>query len=188
MEKQRPKEPTPKQFFDIYIPNSIEGGYAHDLYITIDDLVSRSDTTPIRFKIDTYGGALNDCIQIARIMEQVPNPVITVAGTKCDSGGILLVACGDKGARYAPHNTEFIAHQVQWTIPQQKLSHPQLLKFVTERSRINRDFMDAIAAKSGVTRYEWLRATSEDYKFGSEEARDRWHIIDHIIPPKKHGK
>jgi ATP-dependent Clp protease protease subunit len=65
---------------------------------------------PIELYVSSYGGELDEAFALHDVTRTIKAPVHTVALGKCMSAAPMLVACGQKGERYAAENTTFMLH------------------------------------------------------------------------------
>lgn len=69
--------------------------------------------TPIVMYLNTYGGSVHDMMAIYDVMQFVKAPIYTVGFGKVMSAGVLLLAAGAKGHRYALPHTSIMIHRVR---------------------------------------------------------------------------
>ena len=69
--------------------------------------------TPIVMYLNTYGGSAHDMLAIYDVMQFIKPPIYTVGCGKIMSAGVLLLAAGEKGHRYALPHTSIMIHRVR---------------------------------------------------------------------------
>lgn len=69
--------------------------------------------TPIVMYLNTYGGSAHDMMAIYDVMQFIKAPIYTVGFGKVMSAGVLLLAAGAKGHRYALPHTSIMIHRVR---------------------------------------------------------------------------
>jgi ATP-dependent Clp protease protease subunit len=69
--------------------------------------------TPIAMYINTYGGTAHDMLAIYDVMQFIKPPVYTIGCGKVMSAGVLLLAAGEAGHRYALPHTSIMIHRVR---------------------------------------------------------------------------
>lgn len=69
--------------------------------------------TPIVMYINTYGGTAHDMLAIYDVMQFIKPPVYTIGCGKVMSAGVLLLAAGEPGHRYALPHTSIMIHRVR---------------------------------------------------------------------------
>lgn len=137
---------------------------------------------PIVVYIDSYGGYVDSLAAMLEVLDEVPNPIITVADGKAISCGAILLAHGD--FRFCGQYARVMIHRVSsgsWGDVFQ-------MKSATEEGlRINRKFMELLAKNCGKS-YEQLeqqiRASDGQELWLNPEEALAFGIIDHIGMPK----
>lgn len=71
---------------------------------------------PIIVLLNTNGGSLTDAIAICDLLNNIPNPVITVAIGLCASAGAMIFSCGK--SRYISPHTSYMVHQPMTPMPE----------------------------------------------------------------------
>ena len=144
-------------------------------------LADQSDE-PIDLFVASYGGDIDEAFQLHDVTRTIRVPVRTTALGVCMSAAPFLVACGQKGHRYAAENTQFMMHTASLELDGQ-LGHASL---ELEHTRKRCERMDRLLAKYTKKDYRfWAKFTksSRDHYFGAEEALE-WGIIDQIWSEK----
>ena len=74
-------------------------------------LESEDPDKEIHFYINSPGGSIIDGMAIVDTMNYIKCPVSTICVGMAASMGSVLLACGEKGKRYATPNSEILIHQ-----------------------------------------------------------------------------
>lgn len=128
-----------EQFEEMFGSDGDEGGGSHIIYGSPNEIRTRSlvvtgpvdenmasaicsklinfniedPDAPVCMYINTYGGSAYDMMAIYDIMQWVKCPIYTVGFGKIMSAGVLLLAAGEAGHRYALPNTTVMIHKVR---------------------------------------------------------------------------
>ncbi len=148
-------------------------------------LLADMGSEPIELFIASYGGLLDDAFALHDVTRIIRVPVHTVALGKCQSAAPLLVACGQKGERYATENCEFMVHDA--AIEVEKNLSPAALGSYAEAVKKRVERMDRLLAGYSNKPYRhWARLSSSkaDRYFSAEEALE-WGLIDQIWSEKE---
>lgn len=70
---------------------------------------------PIIVLLNTPGGSLTDAVAICDLLNNIPNPIITVALGLCASAGAMIFNCGK--SRYISQHTSYMIHQPMTILP-----------------------------------------------------------------------
>lgn len=68
---------------------------------------------PIAMYINTYGGTAHDMMAMYDVMQFIKAPVYTIGFGKVMSAGVLMLAAGEPGHRYALPHTSIMVHRVR---------------------------------------------------------------------------
>lgn len=74
-------------------------------------LESEDPDKEISFYINSPGGSITDGMAIVDTMRYIKCPISTICVGMAASMGAVLLACGDKGKRFATPNSEIMIHQ-----------------------------------------------------------------------------
>lgn len=74
-------------------------------------LMEGTSKEKIELFVSSEGGTLEEAFALYDVIQTVTVPISTFAVGKCMSAAPLLVACGDKGHRWAGPNCSFMIHQ-----------------------------------------------------------------------------
>jgi ATP-dependent Clp protease protease subunit len=69
--------------------------------------------TPIVMYLNTYGGTVHDMMAIYDVMQFIKAPIYSVGFGKVMSAGVLLLAAGEAGHRYALPHTSIMIHRIR---------------------------------------------------------------------------
>jgi ATP-dependent Clp protease protease subunit len=118
----------------------------------VNRLASVDPSMPIVVTIDSYGGYVDSFNTMLSIMKSVPNTFITVCQGKAMSAGAALLSLGD--IRFCDSDARIMIHEASGGA----VGHADDIKTdAKEHERINRQIMDLIAARCGMS-YEQLKA------------------------------
>tara|TARA_R110002153_G_scaffold9324_1_gene38594 strand:+ start:2059 stop:2625 length:567 start_codon:yes stop_codon:yes gene_type:complete len=144
-------------------------------------LADQSDE-PIDLYVASYGGDIDEAFQLHDVTRTIRVPVRTTALGVCMSAAPFLVACGQKGHRYASENVQFMLHTASLELEGQ-MAHA---RGELDNARARCERMDRLLAKYTRKDYRfWAKFTksSQDHYFGAEHALE-WGIVDHIWSEK----
>ena len=117
------------------------------------NLAAENPTQPIVVYIDSYGGMVDSLATMIETIDEVPNPVITVAMGKAMSCGAILLSHGD--VRWVGKHSRVMIHEVSsGTIGDVHDMHSDAL----EAKRLNKYFLGLLAKNCGIKGgYDGLR-------------------------------
>jgi ATP-dependent Clp protease protease subunit len=133
--------------------------------------------------IDSYGGYVDSLAVMVDTILAFPGKVATVCVGKAMSCGAILLACGEKGMRYAAPNSRIMVHQVSgcsWdTVAGMENS-------VAETRRLNNQMFRVMAKRCGLPADYFLKLIKErenlDVYMTPEDAKTH-KIVDHVKYP-----
>ena len=137
----------------------------------------------IELFVCSYGGELDEAFALHDVTRTIKVPVHTVALGKCMSAAPLLVACGQKGYRWASEHTQFMLHdcalEPEEGSPVSITAHVEAAKAQMVR------YAELLAKYTDKPKSHWTRMFSQraDRYFSAEEAQD-WGLIDQIWSEK----
>ncbi len=136
-------------------------------------------TKKISIWLNTPGGDAHAFFAIYDMMQMVKAPIETVCLGQSMSAGVLLLASGSKGMRYAMPSSGIMAHQIQiggvgGTGTEVQIEVEEILKM---KQRIN----EILARHTGKTVEQVTRDCEHNKYFTAQEALD-YGIIDKIMP------
>lgn len=138
---------------------------------------------PIEVRIMSYGGDIFDMFGLHDVTRTLKCPVHTMGMGKVMSAAILLLACGERGQRWAGPNTGFMIH-----IPSMSDEDGK-----THEIRSSLDFTDLMWKRwyelmekytnKPISHWKRLCAKNADVYFTADEALE-WGLIDHMWDEK----
>lgn len=121
---------------------------------------------PIVIYIDSYGGSVDALAVMIETMDEVPNPIITVAVGKAMSCGAVLLSHGD--IRFCAPNARVMVHEVSGGVQHGDVH--DMFADAIEVKRLNRWFMSLLAKNCGIKGgYDSIRKIVKD-----QDGRDRY--------------
>lgn len=79
-------------------------------------LMENEDSTkPIELRIMSYGGDVYNMFALHDTTRTLRSPIHTIGLGNVQSAAVLLIACGEKGQRWAGENTTFMVHVPSWS-------------------------------------------------------------------------
>ena len=102
--------PSPLDMLDDIVVNEFSEKASLDFRNKVMKIAKLDPQRPIVVYIDSYGGSVYALGSMIAVMEEVPNPFITVAVGKAMSCGAMLLAAGDM--RFADKNSEMLIHEI----------------------------------------------------------------------------
>lgn len=149
-------------------------------------LLADESKEAIELLVSSYGGSLDESFALHDVTRTIRVPVITCGLGKCQSAAPLLVACGQKGERYATEHTSFMLHDAQMYFAEEDGDYPSN---IIASAQVTVKMMDTYAKlMAKYTKRDkrfWVRIFSGkvDRFFTAEEALD-WGVIDQIWSEK----
>lgn len=112
---------------------------------------------PIVINIDSYGGQVYSLLGMLDIIEQVPNPIVTVCVGKAMSCGAVLLSAGNY--RFCGRNSTVLVHQASGAAfgPVEFLQND-----ADEVKRLNKIVMKMLAKRCGKTLKDFKEYMKED--------------------------
>ena len=143
-------------------------------------LESEDPDKEIHFYINSPGGSIVDGMAIIDTMNYIKCPVSTICVGMAASMGSVLLACGEKGKRYATPNSEILIHQP--LIGGNGLSGQTTdVKIHTDHLVKTRDKMNKLLSeKTGQSIEKIMEDTERDNYMTAEEAL-KYGLIDEIL-------
>jgi ATP-dependent Clp protease protease subunit len=144
---------------------------------------------PIVVYIHSYGGAVDVLASMIETMDEIPNPIITVAHGMAMSCGAVLLSHGDM--RFVGTHSRVMVHEVSGGVGHDDVHN--MLSDATEVKRLNKWFMGLLAKNCNIKGgYEAVRKLIKQQDgrnnwMGAEEAV-AWGIADSVgLPSVKRG-
>lgn len=147
-------------------------------------LLSDVNKEPIELFVSSYGGDLDEAFALHDVTRTIVAPVHTVALGKCQSAAPLLVACGEKGHRYASENVTFMLHDV--AISDLGEAPPIYLESYAKASKAQMATYARLLAtytKKPAKHWASIFAGKSDKFFTAEQAV-AWGLVDHVWSEK----
>ena len=143
-------------------------------------LESEDPDKEIHFYINSPGGSIIDGMAIVDTMNYIKCPVSTICVGMAASMGSVLLACGEKGKRYATPNSEVLIHQP--LIGGHGLSGQTTdIKIHTDHLVKTREKMNKLLSeKTGQPIEKIMADTERDFYMSAEEAL-QYGLIDGIL-------
>lgn len=115
------KTPNGERSYDIYsrllkdriimLTEDVNHVTASSIVAQLLFLESEDPDKEISFYINSPGGSITDGMAIVDTMRYIKCPISTICVGMAASMGAVLLACGDKGRRFATPNSEIMIHQ-----------------------------------------------------------------------------
>ena len=140
---------------------------------------------PVIVYINSYGGAVDALASMVETVEEVPNPIITVAHGVAMSCGAVLLSCGD--VRFCGRHSRVMVHEASGGV--QPGDVHDMHADAVEVKRLNRWFMGLLAKNCGIPGgYEAIRKMIKGQD-GREKYMDateavKFGIVDLVGMPK----
>lgn len=179
-----PHEPLYNEKGSTIIHGAISPEMAHKVLVGLAEWAVKDPEQELSFYIDSQGGDYFASVMVAEAFRQSPNPIRTVALSRCWSGATLLVAAGDKGKRFAWPTADFLVHQLQI---QEKYAGPinGLVQHALRAVELNRRFVRLLAELTGNSVSRVRKDAKKEIYLTALEAVE-YGIIDEIIPRAKY--
>jgi ATP-dependent protease ClpP protease subunit len=116
--------------------------------------------------IDSYGGQVDALSKMIETMDEIPNPIVTVAHGKAMSCAAVLLSHGD--VRFVGKHARVMVHEVSGGV--QNGDVHDMYADATEVKRLNRWFMGLLAKNCGIKGgFDSIRKMVKD-----QDGRDRY--------------
>jgi ATP-dependent Clp protease protease subunit len=157
---------------------------AQDFREALIDAAKGDIMRPIVIYIDSYGGQVDALAKMVETMEELPNPIVTVAVGKAMSCGAVLLSCGN--VRFCGKHARIMIHEMSGG------THGDVHDMnadAEEMKRLNRYFMGILAKNCGIKGgYDALRKIikGQDGRdtYMDAQAALAFGIVDAIGMPK----
>jgi len=145
--------PSPLDMLDDIVVNEFSEKSALEFRNKVMKIAKLDPQRPIVVYIDSYGGSVYALGSMIAVMEEAPNPFITVAVGKAMSCGAMLLAAGDM--RFADKNSEMLIHEISAGA----LGDVNDIKNDSENIiKLNKKWMDFLGEKCGKKDgYEYIK-------------------------------
>ena len=187
------KTPNGERSYDIYsrllkdriimLTEDVNHVTASSIVAQLLFLESEDPDKEISFYINSPGGSITDGMAIVDTMRYIKCPISTICVGMAASMGAVLLACGDKGKRFATPNSEIMIHQplisggLSGQATEIKIHADHILK---TRSRLNK----LLSEQTGQDLETIEKDTERDNYMLAEEAL-KYGLIDGILD-KRH--
>ena len=187
------KTPNGERSYDIYsrllkdriimLTEDVNHVTASSIVAQLLFLESEDPDKEISFYINSPGGSITDGMAIVDTMRYIKCPISTICVGMAASMGAVLLACGDKGKRFATPNSEIMIHQplisggVSGQATEIKIHADHILR---TRSRLNK----LLSEQTGQDLATIEKDTERDNYMLAEEAL-KYGLIDGILD-KRH--
>ena len=187
------KTPNGERSYDIYsrllkdriimLTEDVNHVTASSIVAQLLFLESEDPDKEISFYINSPGGSITDGMAIVDTMRYIKCPISTICVGMAASMGAVLLACGDKGKRFATPNSEIMIHQplisggLSGQATEIKIHADHILR---TRSRLNK----LLSEQTGQDLSTIEKDTERDNYMLAEEAL-KYGLIDGILD-KRH--
>lgn len=187
------KTPNGERTYDIYsrllkdriimLTEDVNHVTASSIVAQLLFLESEDPDKEISFYINSPGGSITDGMAIVDTMRYIKCPISTICVGMAASMGAVLLACGDKGKRFATPNSEIMIHQplisggLSGQATEIKIHADHILR---TRSRLNK----LLSEQTGQDLETIEKDTERDNYMLAEEAL-KYGLIDGILD-KRH--
>ena len=187
------KTPNGERSYDIYsrllkdriimLTEDVNHVTASSIVAQLLFLESEDPDKEISFYINSPGGSITDGMSIVDTMRYIKCPISTICVGMAASMGAVLLACGDKGKRFATPNSEIMIHQplisggLSGQATEIKIHADHILR---TRSRLNK----LLSEQTGQDLETIEKDTERDNYMLAEEAL-KYGLIDGILD-KRH--
>ena len=187
------KTPNGERSYDIYsrllkdriimLTEDVNHVTASSIVAQLLFLESEDPDKEISFYINSPGGSITDGMAIVDTMRYIKCPISTICVGMAASMGAVLLACGDKGKRFATPNSEIMIHQplisggLSGQATEIKIHADHILR---TRSRLNKLLSEQTGQDLGTIEKD----TERDNYMLAEEAL-KYGLIDGILD-KRH--
>lgn len=164
----------------IFLTGPITDVTANSVIAQMLFLASKDSKQDIQLYINTPGGSVTAGLAIYDTMQYVKCPVATICFGLAGSMGAVLLACGEKGKRFALPNSEVLLHQVAGGVTGEaveiEITAKQIIKI---KNKINKILADHTAQP--LEKVE--KDTDRDFYLSAQEAKE-YGLIDQVIEKK----
>ena len=144
-------------------------------------LMADQSDEPIDLYIASYGGNIDEAFALHDVTRTIRCPVHTTAVGMCMSAAPLLLACGQKGQRYASENCEFMLHPASLMVE----GTPTNVAGTAEATKRRCDRMNRLLAKYTKRDFRfWSKFDRGDDAYFTAEQALEWGLIDQIWSEK----
>lgn len=164
----------------IFLGTEINDYVANTIVAQLLFLSGENDEKPIDIFINSPGGSISSGMAIIDTMNFVAAPIRTNVVGMAASMAAVILACGDKGNRFALPNSEVLIHQPSGGIGGQATDIDLYAKHIIKtRTKLNK----LLADKTGKDIEQIARDVERDFIMSAEEAVT-YGIVDKIVDKK----
>lgn len=161
----------------IFVGREITLDLANSIIAQLLFLEKESDKEDIKIYINCLGGSVNAGLSIIDTMNHIKPDVSTIAVGLAASMGAMLLACGEKGKRFALPNAEVMLHQPIGGVEGEAARIEIAAKHIVQmRDRL----YSLIAKQTGKTKKQIEEDADRDKWMTAKEAAD-YGIVDEVI-------
>jgi ATP-dependent Clp protease protease subunit len=168
----------------IFLGSAINDEVANLLIAQMLFLESEDPDKDIHFYINSPGGVVSAGLAIYDTMQYIKCKVSTLCMGQGASMGVLLLAAGEKGKRFALPHSRMLIHQPLGGF-QGQASDIEIQ--TREILRLRESLNNILAKHTGKDINRIQQDTDRDYYMSGEEARE-YGIIDQVISKRELGK
>ena len=161
----------------VFVGGEIEDDMANAVVAQLLFLQSQDPEKEIAMYINSPGGSVTAGLAILDTMRMVKCPVATYCVGQAASMGAILLACGEKGRRFALPHARIMVHQ-PWGGAQGKASDIEIT--AREILRLKEMLNGILAESAGKTLEAVANDTDRDHFMSAEEAK-AWGIVDKVL-------
>ena len=137
---------------------------------------------PFEFTVSTYGGSTCEMYMIHDLMTRIKEnicEIVTLGSGKVMSAGVMIVASGTKGKRFAEKNCQFMIHDIAGGLHGKYADMEVQMKFMKQSRKTYIDIMSEITGMSKELLNE-IQDAGKDHFFDAQKAKE-YGIIDGIV-------
>ncbi|WP_022851485.1 ATP-dependent Clp endopeptidase proteolytic subunit ClpP [Limisalsivibrio acetivorans] len=161
----------------IFLGTPIDDNVANLVIAQLLFLESEDPDKDIFLYLNSPGGVITSGLAIMDTMNYIKPPVSTICLGQAASMGAVLLACGEKGKRFAVPNARIMIHQPLGGFQGQATDIEIHAK---ETLRLKKLLNEIIADKTGKTLEKIEKDSDRDFFMGSNEAKE-YGLIDDVI-------
>lgn len=145
---------------------------------------AESSQRPIELFIGSFGGSEYEMFALYDTIRTLKSPIHTTAIGKCMSAAPLLVACGEKGHRYATPHTWFMVHQSWSDFGSRRID--EVSNEIKHCDIMGDRWYELMEKHTSKDRKFWRReCTKVGDRFFDAYTAQEWGLVDHIWDEKE---
>ena len=161
----------------VFVGGEIGDDMANAVVAQLLFLQAQDPEKEVSMYINSPGGSVTAGLAILDTMKMVKCPVATYCVGQAASMGAILLACGEKGRRFALPHARIMVHQ-PWGGAQGKASDIEIT--AREILRLKEMLNGILAEASGRTLESVENDTDRDHFMSADEAKS-WGIVDKVL-------